>query len=40
MLTELKIILRRSQSTLLQDAMGAAALMVMMVVALHVPGLT
>ena len=33
----LKSIASRSQDTLLQDAAGAAALMVMLVVALHFP---
>lgn len=36
-ITELLIICRRSQATLLQDAFGAMALGVMLVVALHVP---
>ncbi|MEX5728912.1 hypothetical protein Ga0609869_002265 [Rhodovulum iodosum] len=39
MLTELKTVIARSQATLLQDAAGAAALMVMLVVGLHLPGL-
>ena len=33
----LKSIATRSQNTLLQDAAGAAALMVMLVVGLHLP---
>ncbi|MGB3243214.1 MAG: hypothetical protein WBB25_01665 [Sulfitobacter sp.] len=33
----LKSIVTRSQDTLLQDAAGAAALMVMLVVSLHLP---
>ena len=39
MLTDLKSALRRSQFTLLQDAVGAVALMVMLVVALHLPAM-
>ncbi|WP_303048849.1 hypothetical protein [Phaeobacter sp. HF9A] len=39
MATQLKSVLRNSQSTLLQDAAGAASLVVMLVVALHLPGL-
>ena len=34
----LKAIATRSQDTLLQDALGAAALMVILVVGLHLPG--
>ena len=36
-LKTLKSIVLRSQDTLLQDAVGAAALVVMLVVGLHVP---
>ena len=36
--TALKSIALRSQATLLQDAAGAAALIVMLVVGLHLPG--
>lgn len=36
-LKTLKSIVMRSHSTLLQDAVGAAALMVMLVVGLHLP---
>ena len=36
-LKTLKTIATRSQQTLVQDAMGAAALVVMLVVALHLP---
>ena len=36
-LKTLKSIALRSQDTLLQDAVGAAALVVMLVVGLHVP---
>ena len=39
MMTQLKSTLQNAQSTLLQDAIGAASLMVMLVVALHLPGL-
>jgi hypothetical protein len=39
MMTQIKTTFRRSQSTLLQDALGAAALVIMLVVALHLPGL-
>lgn len=38
MLKEIKSVIRRSQSTLLQDAVGAGALMLMLMVALHIPG--
>jgi len=37
MLKTLKTIATRSQDTLLQDAVGAAALVVMLVVGLHLP---
>ena len=37
-LRTLKAIAHRSQDTLLQDAAGAAALMVILVVGLHLPG--
>lgn len=37
-LNTLKTIAKRSQGTLLQDAVGAAALVVMLVVGLHLPG--
>ena len=39
MFTQIKTVIRNSQSTLLQDAIGAASLVVMMIVALHIPGL-
>jgi len=39
MLRQIKTALTRSQDTLLQDAVGAASLVVILVVALHVPGL-
>ena len=40
MLTQIKSILQSSRETLLQDAMGAAALAVMLVVGLHLPAFT
>ncbi len=36
-LRQIKSIATRAQGTLVQDAMGAAALMVMLVVGLHLP---
>ena len=39
MLTQIKTILERSEDTILQDAIGAVALMVMLVAGLHLPGL-
>jgi hypothetical protein len=39
MMTQIRSSIRNAQSTLLQDAVGAASLMVMLVVALHLPGL-
>ena len=39
-ITELKDICRRSQATLVQDAIGAAALGVILIVALHMPSFT
>ncbi len=38
-ISELKNICRRSQATLFQDALGAMALGVMLIVALHLPTL-
>ncbi|WP_276202385.1 hypothetical protein [Ruegeria marisrubri] len=38
MLTQIKTALIRSQSTLLQDAVGVVSLVVMLMVALHLPG--
>ncbi|CUH41461.1 MULTISPECIES: hypothetical protein [Ruegeria] len=38
MLTQIKTAISRSHSTLLQDAAGAVSLVVMLVVALHLPG--
>ncbi|GAA6207366.1 hypothetical protein NBRC116601_06590 [Cognatishimia sp. WU-CL00825] len=40
MYTQIKAVVRNSQSTLVQDAVGAAALVVMLLVALHIPGVT
>ena len=37
MLTQIKTAFNRSQSTILQDAAGAVSLVVMLVVALHLP---
>ncbi|MGR3759289.1 hypothetical protein ACUXV3_04055 [Roseobacteraceae bacterium NS-SX3] len=39
MLAQIKTTLHNAQPTLLQDAIGAASLMVMLVAALHLPGL-
>ena len=36
-LSQIKAIVSRSQNTLLQDAAGAAALVVMLMVGLHLP---
>ena len=38
-LRHIKEIANRAEATLLQDALGAAALMVMLVVGLHLPAL-
>ncbi len=38
-LRQIKDIAKRTEATLLQDAIGAAALMVMLVVGLHLPSL-
>ncbi|MEY8827580.1 hypothetical protein AB9K34_04050 [Sedimentitalea sp. XS_ASV28] len=38
MMNQIRTALRRTQDTLLQDAIGAGALVVMLVVALHLPG--
>jgi hypothetical protein len=40
MLAQIKTVLRRSQATLIQDAMGGAALVVMLVASLHLPVLS
>lgn len=39
MMTQIKSAIRNSQGTLIQDAIGVGALVVMMIVALHIPGL-
>ena len=39
MLSQIKTALTSSQNTLLQDAAGAASLVVMLVVALHLPNI-
>ncbi|MFS4583240.1 hypothetical protein [Phaeobacter sp. C3_T13_0] len=39
MITQIKTTVQNAQSTLLQDALGAAALVVMLVAGLHLPGL-
>ena len=39
MLTQIKSALTRSQDTFLQDLVGAASLVVMLVTVLHLPGL-
>lgn len=39
MIAQLKSTLQNAQSTLLQDAIGVGALAVMLVAALHLPGL-
>lgn len=39
MMTQIKTVIRNSRSTLIQDAFGVVALVVMMLVALHVPGI-
>lgn len=39
MMSDLKDVISRNQATLLQDAAGAAALVVMLIVGLHLPGL-
>ncbi|AMY69206.1 hypothetical protein [Frigidibacter mobilis] len=38
MFAEIKSVLLRSRDTLIEDAAGAVALMVMLVVGLHLPG--
>ena len=37
MFAQIKTVLHRSQATLVQDAMGGAALVVMLVASLHLP---
>lgn len=39
MVAQIKSTVRNAQSTLLQDAIGAAALIVMLIAGLHLPGL-
>ena len=39
MFADLKALVARSEATLQQDAIGVAALMVMLVASLHLPGL-
>lgn len=39
MLNQIKSIVLRSEATLLQDALGAVALMVILVGGLHLPGM-
>jgi len=39
MMSQIKSVIRNSHSDLLQDAVGVGALAVMMIVALHIPGL-
>ncbi len=38
MYSQIKAVVRRSQDTLVADAMGALALMVILLVGLHLPG--
>lgn len=38
MMSQIKTVFHRAQDTLLQDAIGAGALVVMLLVALHLPG--
>lgn len=38
MMTQISTAIRNSRATLVEDTLGAAALVVMLVVALHVPG--
>lgn len=40
MMIQLKTAIARSQNTLLQDAAGLAAVLVILVVALHLPAMT
>ncbi|MEE9428411.1 MAG: hypothetical protein V3V25_09725 [Paracoccaceae bacterium] len=39
MFLELKLVIERTSATLLEDAAGATALVVMLIVGLHLPGL-
>lgn len=38
MMTDIKTAFRRTQATLLQDVIGAGALVVMLIAGLHLPG--
>ncbi len=40
MMTQIRTAIRNSRATLFQDALGGVALVVMMLVALHVPGVS
>lgn len=40
MMTQIKTSFHRSQATLLQDSIGVVALAIMLMVALHLPGLS
>ena len=40
MIDQIRIALHRSRATLLQDTLGGMALVVMLLVALHLPGLS
>lgn len=40
MITQIKTVFRNSRATLIEDAFGVLALIVMMFIALHVPGIT
>ncbi|WP_255569782.1 hypothetical protein [Actibacterium sp. 188UL27-1] len=40
MIADIKALLSRRDTTLVSDALGAAALVVMMIAALHLPSLT
>ncbi|MDV4144102.1 MULTISPECIES: hypothetical protein [Shimia] len=40
MMTQIRTVIRNSRATLVQDALGGVALVVMMLVALHVPGVS
>lgn len=39
MMTQIKTVIRNSRATLIQDSFGVVVLVVMMLVALHVPGI-
>ena len=40
MMIQIRTVIRNSRATLVQDALGGVALVVMMLVALHVPGVS